>query len=78
MFVNLLIINAAKDKHNCFAMNSDGEILIEKMTIQNNLDCFNSLFNSISQFNESIENIKVGIETTGHYSNNILNFLTSK
>ena len=78
MFVNLLIIDVAKEKHDCFAMNSDGEILIEKMTIQNNLDGFNSLFNSISQFNESIENIKVGIETTGHYSNNILNFLTSK
>ena len=71
-------LDIAKDKHDCFAMNSDGEILIEKMTIQNNLDGFNSLFNSISQFNESIENIKVGIKTTGHYSNNILNFLTSK
>ena len=26
----------------------------------------------------SLENIKVGLEATGHYSNNILNFLTSK
>ena len=78
MFINLLIIDVAKDKHDCFALNSDGEILIERITIQNNLDCFNSLFYSISHFNESLENIKVGIETTGHYSNNILNFLTSK
>ena len=53
-------IDVAKDKHDCFAMNSDGEILIEKMTIQNNFDGFSSLFNSISQFNESFENIKVG------------------
>ena len=71
-------IDAAKDKHDCFAMNSDGEILIEHMTIQNNFDGFNSLFNSISLFNESFDNIKVGLEATGHYSNNILNFLTSK
>ena len=71
-------IDVAKDKHDCFAMNSDGEILIEKMTIQNNFDGFNYLFNSISQFNESFENIKVGLEATGHYSNNILNFLTTK
>ena len=71
-------IDVAKDKHDCFAMNSDGEILIERMTIQNNFDGFNSLFNSISQFNESFENIKVGLEATGHYSNNILNFLASK
>ena len=71
-------IDVAKDKHDCFAINSDGEILIERMTIQNNFDSFNYLLNSISQFNESFENIKVGLEATGHYSNNILNFLTSK
>ena len=39
-------IDVAKDKHDCFAMNSDGEILIERMSIQNNLDGFNSLFKS--------------------------------
>ena len=77
-FMIFVGIDVAKDKHDCFAMNSDGEILIEKMTIQNNFDGFNLLFNSISRFNESFENIKVGLEATGHYSNNILNFLTSK
>ena len=71
-------IDVAKDKHDCFAMNSDGEILIENFTFQNNSDGFNLFFNSISQFDESFENIKVGLEATGHYSNNILNFLTSK
>ena len=59
-------IDVAKDNHDCFAMNSDGEILIERMTIQNNLNGFNSIFNSISQFNESFENIKAGLEATGH------------
>lgn len=71
-------IDIAKDKHDCFAMNSDGEILIENFTFQNNSNGFNLFFNSISQFSESLENIKVGLEATGHYSNNILNFLTSK
>ena len=71
-------IDVAKDKHDCFAMNSDGEILIENFSFLNNFDGFNLFFNSISQFNESFENIKVGLEATGHYSNNILNFLTSK
>ena len=45
-------IDVAKDKHDCFAMNSDGEILIERMTIQNNFDGFNSLFNSKNIFFE--------------------------
>lgn len=71
-------IDIAKDKHDCFAINSDGEILIENFSFKNNLDGFNLFFNSISNFNESFKNIKVGLEATGHYSNNILNFLTSK
>ena len=71
-------IDVAKDKHDCFAMNSDGEILIENLTLKNNYEGFDLLFNSTSNFNESFENIKVGLEATGHYSNNILNFLTSK
>lgn len=71
-------IDVAKDKHYCFAMNSDGEILIEKLTITNNLDGFETLYNSLMNFSDSLDNIKVGLEATGHYSNNILNFLTEK
>lgn len=71
-------IDVAKDKHDCFAMNSDGEILIEKLTITNNLAGFETLYNSLMNFSDSLDNIKVGLEATGHYSNNILNFLTEK
>lgn len=71
-------IDVAKDKHDCFAMNSDGEILIEKLTITNNLDGFETLYNSLMNFSDSLDNLKVGLEATGHYSNNILNFLTEK
>lgn len=71
-------IDVAKDKHDCFAMSSDGEILIENFTFKNNSEGFNSFFDSVSQFNVNLNNIKVGLEATGHYSNNILNFLTSK
>ena len=71
-------IDVAKDKHDCFSMNSDGEILIEKLTITNNLDGFETLYNSLMNFSDSLDNIKVGLEATGHYSNNILNFLTEK
>lgn len=71
-------IDVAKDKHDCFAMSSDGEILIENLTFKNNSEGFTIFFNSISQFNFNLNNIKVGLEATGHYSNNFLNFLTSK
>ena len=68
-------IDVAKDKHDCFAMNSDGEILIEKLTITNNSDGFETLYNSLISLSDSLDNIKVGLEATGHYSDNILNFL---
>lgn len=71
-------IDIAKDKHDCFVMNSDGEILIEKLTISNDIIGFETLYNSLIIFSNSLENFKVGLEATGHYSNNILNFLTDK
>ena len=71
-------IDVAKDKHDCFAISSDGEVLIENLTFKNSLEGFNLFLNSIFNFSTSLDNIKVGLEATGHYSNNILNFLTSK
>lgn len=68
-------IDVAKDKHDCFAMNSDGEILIEKLTITNNSDGFETLYNYLISLSDTLDNIKVGLEATGHYSDNILNFL---
>lgn len=71
-------IDVAKDKHDCFAMSSDGEIIFENLTIKNTFDGFNVLLNSIFSFEKNLDNIKVGLEATGHYSNNIVNFLTNK
>ena len=37
-------IDVAKDKHDCFITNSDGEVLFKAFTIANNLDGFNELY----------------------------------
>ena len=37
-------IDVAKDKHDCFITNSDGEVLFKAFTITNNLDGFNELY----------------------------------
>lgn len=71
-------IDVAKDKHDCYAFNSDGEILIENLTFSNSYQGFDFFFKSILKFSNDFKNIKVGLEATGHYSNNILNFLISK
>lgn len=36
-------IDVAKDKHDCFIVNSDGEVLYDVFTIQNDMDGFEDL-----------------------------------
>ena len=60
-------IDVAKDKHDCFITNSDGEVLFKAFTITNNLDGFNDLYQKIVSVTEDITKVKVGLEATGHY-----------
>ena len=71
-------IDVAKDKHDCFIVNSDGEILFDTFTIPNNLDGFNALFQKINLSSKDFSKIKVGLEATGHYSYNLLGYLLDK
>ncbi len=71
-------IDIAKDKHDCFITNSDGEVLFKAFTISNNLDGFNNLYQKIESVMEDITKVKVGLEATGHYSYNLLGYLIDK
>ena len=71
-------IDVAKDKHDCFITNSDGEVLFPVFTIQNNRNGFDDLFSKIQSFSSDVSNIKVGLEATGHYSYNLLGYLIDK
>lgn len=68
-------IDVAKDKHDCFIQNSEGEVLVDVFTIPNNMDGFRSLLEKIRACTAHEDKIKVGLEATGHYSYNILGFL---
>jgi transposase len=70
-------IDVAKHKHDCFITNVDGEILEDVFTIQNSKEGFCELVRKIKQHQSdpSQENTKVGLEATGHYSDNIVGFL---
>ena len=68
-------IDVAKDKHDCFMQNSEGEVLAEVFTISNNLDGFHTLLEEIQSCTAPQGKIRVGLETTGHYSYNLLGFL---
>lgn len=68
-------IDVAKDKHDCFIINSEGEVLYDVFTIQNNITGFNDLLFKIRTVESNPDKVKVGLEATGHYSCNILGFL---
>ena len=68
-------IDVAKDKHDCFITNSDGEVLFKSFTIANNREGFETLFQRIQIVSDDLTKVKVGLEGTGHYSYNLLWFL---
>ena len=68
-------IDVAKDKHDCFILNSEGVVLADAFTILNNLEGFQTLLDKLRDCSTPQDSIKVGLEATGHYSYNILGFL---
>ena len=65
-------IDVAKDKHDCFILSSEGEVLADVFTIANNREGFETLLRTIRSCSGPTDNIKIGLEATGHYSYNIL------
>ena len=68
-------IDVAKDKHDCFILSSEGEVLADVFTIPNNAEGFATMLQTIRRCTRPADKIKVGLEATGHYSYNILGFL---
>lgn len=71
-------IDVSKDKHDCTIVSSEGEVLADVFSIQNNLDGFKLLFQRLKSVAPDLSKVKVGLEATGHYSYNILGFLLDK
>ena len=71
-------IDVAKDKHDCLICDSDGVILFDPFTIQNNCIGFDELYKKVMTCSKDLTTIKVGLEATGHYSDNLLEFLITK
>ena len=52
-------IDVAKDKHDCFIISSEGEILADVFTISNNREGFETLLQQIRSCTSSTDKIKV-------------------
>ena len=67
-------IDIAKFKHDCFIMNHEGEVIRNSFTFKNDKTGFNELLSVLSSL-DSHQTIKIGLEATGHYANNLKIFL---
>lgn len=68
-------IDVSKDKHDCFILSSEGEVLADAFTVPNNMEGFTTLLKRIQDCTTPQDKIRVGLEATGHYSYNLLGFL---
>ncbi|WP_235942748.1 IS110 family transposase [Anaerococcus faecalis] len=68
----LVGIDVAKDKHDCYICHSNGTVIKDSFSFDNNRVGFDLL---LSFLPDSSENVKVGLEATGHYSLKLINFL---
>lgn len=73
-------IDVAESKHDCCIIDSNGVIITDSLRISNTKEGFDTLYTSIISALESTDfsNVKIGLESTGHYSTNITNYLYSK
>lgn len=73
-------IDVAKSKHDCCIIDSDGVIITDSLRITNSKEGFEILCYTILSAlgSKNLSNVKIGLESTGHYSNNITNYLFSK
>ena len=69
-------IDIAKLSHYAAAVDSDGVVLIEPFEFLNDSDGFYMLLSKLNQFEK--DSIIIGLESTAHYSNNLVSFLISK
>ncbi|MBF8438216.1 IS110 family transposase [Halanaerobiaceae bacterium Z-7014] len=73
-------IDISKSNHSCYIIDSEGTIYENNLQILNNLQGFKTLsqkIHSICQIH-NYKNVKIGLESTGHYSTNITNYLYSE
>lgn len=71
-------IDVGKEKHECLIVSSDENRSFSSFTISNDIFGFSLLERQILSYSENLDEIKIGLEATGHYCNNLENFLTQK
>ncbi|MDT8337486.1 MAG: IS110 family transposase [Candidatus Izemoplasmatales bacterium] len=71
-------IDIAMDKHDIIIINDLGEVVYDHFIIQNNSSGFKKLHTVIKSCTKSFNDIRIGMEATGIYHNNLRDYLISK
>jgi transposase len=71
-------IDIASKKHDCCIIGDDSTVLTPIFTFENNAEGYDVLLKTIRGLCRDFKDVKVGVESTGHYSNNIIAFLRGK
>ena len=69
-------IDIAKLNHFASVVSSDGEVLVEPFEFSNDVEGFRRLSSKLDPFEK--DNLLIGLESTAHYGNNLVEFLFSK
>jgi len=67
-------IDVSKYKHDCFILDSSGNVVVKDFIFTNDRTGFDSFLSLLESF-DLPENIKIGFESTGHYTSNLKRFL---
>ena len=68
----------AKENHYASIANSNGEVIQEAFLVKNSINGFNFFMDKLEEKNISISDCLVGMESTGHYGENLIQFLHNK
>ena len=68
----------AKENHYASIADSDGKIIQKAFLVKNSSNGFNYFIDKLKEHNISISDCLVGMESTGHYGENLIQFLHNK
>jgi len=73
-------IDVASEKHDCAVLSSETGEICDTFVFENNSIGFNALMTKLALYSrkKDFSDIEIGLESTGHYSNNLVNFLHEK
>ena len=70
-----IVFDVAKENHNASIANSNGEIIEEAFLVKNSINGFNFFMDKVKAKHINISDCLVGMESTGHYGENLIQFL---